>query len=308
MDKDLEDIFSDDKDMNLSGQDDETFRLEKLDEYPGELPVEKANESNFNEPEKLYKTQNDIVTSEKTIDPIIKKNGNMKKALLYASIIALLIMFSAITYDWGVNRGGFNDIASIGNSRDTEIIQKRVVKEEAITEDLPEYDESEYSKSETTAPETEPIEKITIYDDKESKDYHAGTEKIPAPAKQKQIKKPAVPKESEDIDDNSGNKNLDANENKDFADNATDRMRKSDAQSEGQAYVVQVYATPSKEDAESWLRKLESKNIGNVFISTQKIRDIEWYRVRFGSFKSEEEARKAALHLGFAQSWIDRVK
>lgn len=304
MAQNFEDIFSDDKDMKLSGQDDETFHLEKLDEYPGDLYGNKDRETVNNFPDERQQTVDKDVSHKQTIDPITKKNGNMKKTLLYASIITLLIMFSAITYDWGVNRGGFNDIAGLGKSSD--VIKKKIVKEETITEDLPEYDESKYSQSETKTPENEPVEKITIYDDKESKDYDTSKEKIPANTKQ--IKKTAAPKESKDISDNNGNKNLDEKENKDFADNIPERMKKSQQQPDGQTYVVQVYSSPSKEDAESWLKKLEAKNVINVFISTQKIRDIEWYRVRFGSFNSEDEARRAAQQLGFAQSWIDRVR
>lgn len=73
-------------------------------------------------------------------------------------------------------------------------------------------------------------------------------------------------------------------------------------------YTVQVYASPSKEDAEEWLERLKAMNIENAFISTQKIRDRIWYRVRFGNFNTREEARSMALKYGFAQSWIDRVQ
>lgn len=73
-------------------------------------------------------------------------------------------------------------------------------------------------------------------------------------------------------------------------------------------YIVQIYATPSEEDAKDWLEKLKNKNIENAFISTKKERGKTIYRVRFGNYKSKEEARTAALKHGFAQTWIDRVK
>ncbi|MBX3043423.1 MAG: SPOR domain-containing protein [Candidatus Kapabacteria bacterium] len=73
-------------------------------------------------------------------------------------------------------------------------------------------------------------------------------------------------------------------------------------------YTVQIYSSPSKEDAETWLNKLRSKNVQGAFISEQNVRDKVWYRVRFGNFRTREEARNAALRLGFAQTWIDRVK
>lgn len=73
-------------------------------------------------------------------------------------------------------------------------------------------------------------------------------------------------------------------------------------------YTVQIYASPSESDAKEWLNVLKTKNIEGVYISPQKIRDQIWYRVRFGTFNSREEARRAALRLGFNQTWIDRVK
>ncbi len=73
-------------------------------------------------------------------------------------------------------------------------------------------------------------------------------------------------------------------------------------------YSVQIYASPSKDDAEAWLDNLKDKDVDNPRISTQKIRDVIWYRVRFGNFKSKDDARNAAMRYGFAQTWIDRIK
>lgn len=73
-------------------------------------------------------------------------------------------------------------------------------------------------------------------------------------------------------------------------------------------YIVQIYSSPSKEDALTWLEKLKDKNIADAFISEQNVRDKVWYRVRFGNFRTRDEAKNAALRYGFAQTWIDRVK
>lgn len=72
-------------------------------------------------------------------------------------------------------------------------------------------------------------------------------------------------------------------------------------------FAVQVYTTPSKDDAEDWMKILKRKNI-NGFISTQKMRDKVWYRVRFGFYDTREEARAAAEKLGFDQVWIDQIR
>ncbi len=74
------------------------------------------------------------------------------------------------------------------------------------------------------------------------------------------------------------------------------------------SFAVQIYATPSMEDAEDWVKKLKQKSAKNVRIDSQMIRDVKWFRVRFGDFENKEDAKSAALKLGFAQSWIDRVK
>jgi cell division septation protein DedD len=73
-------------------------------------------------------------------------------------------------------------------------------------------------------------------------------------------------------------------------------------------YIVQIYSSPSREDAQAWLDKLKSNNVPDAFISEQNVRDKTWYRVRFGKYSTREEARNAALRYGFAQTWIDRVK
>ena len=73
-------------------------------------------------------------------------------------------------------------------------------------------------------------------------------------------------------------------------------------------YSVQIYSSPSKEDADMWLQKLKDKRVSEAFISVQLIRGKEWYRVRFGRFPTREEAKVAALNYGFTQTWIDRIK
>lgn len=73
-------------------------------------------------------------------------------------------------------------------------------------------------------------------------------------------------------------------------------------------FTVQVYASPSREDAVNWLNKVNRKVGGQATMSTQIKRDVKWYRIRFGIFKSREEAEDAARKAGFNQVWIDRVK
>jgi cell division protein FtsN len=79
-------------------------------------------------------------------------------------------------------------------------------------------------------------------------------------------------------------------------------------QSDEGLFIVQIYASQSKEDANFWLKKLKEQNINDAFISEQIVRDEIWYRVRFGSFATKTEALETASKLGYAQTWVDRVK
>jgi septal ring-binding cell division protein DamX len=73
-------------------------------------------------------------------------------------------------------------------------------------------------------------------------------------------------------------------------------------------YTIQIYSSPNLEDAQEWLTDLKSKNVNGASISEQKIRDKTWYRVRFGAYKTRQEAGDVAAKLGYAQSWVDRIK
>ncbi|MBK9246952.1 MAG: SPOR domain-containing protein [Ignavibacteria bacterium] len=79
-------------------------------------------------------------------------------------------------------------------------------------------------------------------------------------------------------------------------------------ESKQQSYTVQVYSTPSKDDADERLSRLISRNATNPTVSTQLIRGQKWYRVRFGNFTNRDEAEATAKQLGFSQYWIDRIR
>lgn len=73
-------------------------------------------------------------------------------------------------------------------------------------------------------------------------------------------------------------------------------------------FVVQIYSTPLLEDAEEWLKKIKKKNAVNAFISSQNIRGQQWHRIRFGTFSTQAEAEESARTMGFANSWVVRVR
>ena len=73
-------------------------------------------------------------------------------------------------------------------------------------------------------------------------------------------------------------------------------------------YVIQVYASPSADDADEWLQQLRKRSINDGFISSQSVRGQTWYRVRFGKFTTRDEADARASQLGFSNVWVVRVK
>lgn len=73
-------------------------------------------------------------------------------------------------------------------------------------------------------------------------------------------------------------------------------------------FRVQIISTPSYDDAKDWLSKLNDRGIYDGDISKKIIRDQTWYRVRFGNFKTYDEASEALNKAGFNGSWVDRVK
>ncbi|RPI66641.1 MAG: SPOR domain-containing protein [Ignavibacteriae bacterium] len=73
-------------------------------------------------------------------------------------------------------------------------------------------------------------------------------------------------------------------------------------------FVVQVFSSPSRDDADEWLQSLRAKNVSDAYVTEQKIKGESWYRVRFGQFSSREDAEAEALRLGFRQPWVARIR
>lgn len=73
-------------------------------------------------------------------------------------------------------------------------------------------------------------------------------------------------------------------------------------------YVVQVFSSPSRQDADEWLKRLEQQQVSDAYLTEQELKGETWYRVRFGRFSSRVEAEAEALRRGFRQPWIARVR
>ncbi|MCX7737590.1 MAG: SPOR domain-containing protein [Candidatus Kapabacteria bacterium] len=88
----------------------------------------------------------------------------------------------------------------------------------------------------------------------------------------------------------------------------TNRPNNTFSITDDRIYVVEVFSTPIKEEAEKWLLRLHAEKIYDGVIRTQKIRDEIWYKVRFGNFSNYEDAKLAVLKNGIKNARIDRIK
>lgn len=78
--------------------------------------------------------------------------------------------------------------------------------------------------------------------------------------------------------------------------------------SQNAEWVVQVFSSPSRDDAAEWLQSLQRRSISDGYIVEHDVRGTTWYRVRFGQFATREEAETAAMEAGVQQPWIARIR
>ena len=82
------------------------------------------------------------------------------------------------------------------------------------------------------------------------------------------------------------------------------KLEPAKSTSTGGKYTVQVGATPDKSEADRIASRVRSKGGSNVqVISTEKNGETI-YRVRFGSFGSQDEAKTKAGEMGFGDVWV----
>lgn len=223
------------------------------------------------------------------------------------------------TFYWNINKQ--NNIITIESetySKDGK--KQRFVRRIMVNdkEDIKSGAEAPVS-SDISKPENKIVEKIIIREPKTKSDSKTNTivnTEVPKEIEQKKI---SIEDKKEIVNEKTGeytfekkfgkksqtNQNIAKTEDKTQSDLTTQEKQFAN---EGPLYTIQVYSTPNIEDARFWISRLQQLNIKNAYISKQKIRDITWYRVRFGEFGSKEEAKETATKYGFGQLWIDRVK
>ncbi|MCB0713567.1 MAG: SPOR domain-containing protein [Ignavibacteriae bacterium] len=69
-------------------------------------------------------------------------------------------------------------------------------------------------------------------------------------------------------------------------------------------YTVQVGATPDKSEADRIAARVRSKGGSNVQVIASEKNGEKIYRVRFGSFGTQEEAKAKAIGMGFGDIWV----
>ncbi|MGE3801499.1 MAG: SPOR domain-containing protein [Candidatus Kapaibacterium sp.] len=69
-------------------------------------------------------------------------------------------------------------------------------------------------------------------------------------------------------------------------------------------YTVQVGATPDKSEADRIAARVRSKGGSNVQVIASEKNGEKIYRVRFGSFGTQEEAKAKAGEMGFGDVWV----
>jgi len=69
-------------------------------------------------------------------------------------------------------------------------------------------------------------------------------------------------------------------------------------------YTIQVGATPDKSEADRLAARVRSKGGSNVKVITTKKSGETLYRIRFGSFESQDEAKSKASAMGFRDVWV----
>jgi cell division septation protein DedD len=69
-------------------------------------------------------------------------------------------------------------------------------------------------------------------------------------------------------------------------------------------YVAQVSATPDRTEADRIAARLRAKGGSSVTVIAAEKNGAPIYRVRFGTFTSEAEARQKSSDLGFGEVWI----
>jgi hypothetical protein len=298
--------------VNLSDIDaDKPSNVKK--EEVDELPPIVDSEPNLPEPENTEEEK--------------KKKTPVWILMLYSSVATLLVTLGAVWLIWAFLLSDTEE-HDPDETENQEIVSnheehKPENKKKTVTSDSISEEEKKWLDS------MDIDNKDTLITYQEDKEFFAGLEdefdeegiskdkpedKIVEKNEPKKAQPKVVPKKKkkDDIASNNVTKTVTPKENK-KSKVEVDESEFSMPQPKGPApetglFMVQIYSSPSREDAESWLGQLKARQVPNPMITEHELKGRTWYRVRYGRFETKEAARSSALELGYSQSWIDRVK
>lgn len=273
-------------------------------------------------------------------DPLTVEEKDNKKTpiwilMLYSSVATFIITVGLAALIWYLMSGTTDEYDD--NSQNSELLAERnhssdehkdsednshaiAGKPDSISkEEMNWLDSMEMDKNDTSLAYKEDKEFFASLEDElddedliPEKKTNKKTEPKKKESKSTTPKKENPKKETNDLATNDNTKSIVPKENKK---NKTkiDESQFSMPQPKGPVpevgtFTVQIYSSPSREDAESWLGQLKAQQIPYAMIAEQDIKGRTWYRVRYGKFETKEAARASALELGYSQSWIDRIK
>lgn len=267
----------------------------------------------------------------------IKEEKKKKKTpawilMLYSSVATLLVTLGAVWLIWYLMRGGNDEhkvdehgkkeVAAKHNDHKPKHEKKTEVADTMTQEEKNWLDSMDMDKKDSSQSYKEDKEFFAGLEDEFEDEDHSkdkpveknAEKQVPKKEKPKVTEpKKVVPKKNkEDIASNDVT-NAVAPKEKKKTPTKIDESEFSMPQPKGPApekglFMVQIYSSPSREDAESWLGQLKARQVPSPMITEHDVKGRTWYRVRYGKFETKEAARTSALELGYSQSWIDRVK
>ncbi len=299
--------------------------------------IEADKPSNAKSVEEAEQPPVGAVTEEIEPEDEVKEEKKKKKTpiwilMLYSSVATLLVTLGAVWLIWTLMFSGTEEhnkddhkteeVATNHEEHEPKHEKKTVVADTMSQEEKNWLDSMDIDRKDTLLSYKEDKEFFAGLEDEFDEEGHSKdkpTEKHTEKHEPKKDKpkvtepKKVVPKKKkEDIASNDNTKSIVPKEKK----KSTVKIDESEfsmPQPKGPApetglFMVQIYSSPSREDAESWLGQLKARQVPSPMITEHEVRGRTWYRVRYGRFETKEAARSSALELGYSQSWIDRVK
>lgn len=190
---------------------------------------------------------------------------------------------------------------------------KKLTPEKPIEEKIEQPQSTEKDKQRALAVETKPEEKIEKHAPSiEEKPSEPKVEVKKEPEKQIDLAKPTEKKEPAKTKIEKEEKPIIARKENEPTTKLTQRQLKIPKEVKivetiQEEYSIEILSTADPEEAGYWLNLLQQRGI-NAYQKVHRLRNVPYYKIRIGNFKTIEEAKTVARALGFKNVWIDRIK